>query len=78
MNDLVVNWRINGNILLLEVLMIQLLQWNSASCSISIISFEGSIGNKRRNILLELSQIRNNVVLSEDNAVLVVHLVGDT
>tara|TARA_B110001450_G_C17505001_1_gene433997 strand:- start:288 stop:557 length:270 start_codon:yes stop_codon:yes gene_type:complete len=59
------------------VFSIQVLKWNRTDWSVWIILLESSVGDERRDILFKLGKIRNNVVLSEVNVALVVHLVSN-
>lgn len=63
---------------LLEVLLWQLLQRNRADWGIGILLLESRVSDERRDVLLELSQVLDDVVLSEDDAVLIVLLLCNT
>jgi hypothetical protein len=75
--NLVISWRLDGHNLLVMVFSIQVLKWNRTDWSVWIILLESSVGDERRDILFKLGKIRNNVVLSEVNVALVVHLVSN-
>ena len=66
-----------SDILALEILSPQFLQWNRADRSLGIIALERSVGDKRADVLFELGQERHDVWLWENEAFVVVHLGRD-
>ena len=59
-----------------EFLGVKLLQRDRRDWRVCVFSLESCIGDKGGDVLFELSKIRDNVVFSEGDAVLVVHLLG--
>ena len=56
--------------------MIELGKWNGTDGCIRIILLESGVSDEGADVLLKLSQVLDNVVLSEHNTVVVAHLRG--
>ena len=69
--------RLDLQIPLPELLVVQLLEWDGTGRGVRLIALEGHVGDERADIFLELGQVRHDVVLSEHDTVLIVHLSGD-
>lgn len=59
-----------------EFLSVELLQRDRGNWCVGVFSLESCVGDEGGDVLFELSKIGDNVVFSERNAVLVVHLLG--
>jgi len=70
-----ISWWVDVDLCLLEVLVVELLEGNRADGSIGVFFLEGSVSDERWHVLFKLGQVRNNVVLGEDNSILVVLLL---
>lgn len=70
-----VRWRVDVDLGLLEVLLIELLERNGTDGCIRVLLLEGRVGDERGNVLFELGQVLHDVVLSEDDSILVVLLL---
>lgn len=57
-----------------ELLLLELLERDGTSGSVLVITFVGHVRDKRADVFLELGQIGDDVVLSEDDTIVVVHL----
>ena len=62
---------------LVVVLRLEVLKRNVSYRRIVLLIFEGSVCDERRNVLLDLSKVLNNIVLREGDAVFIVLLLGD-
>lgn len=69
--------RVDADLGLLEVLLVELLQRNRADGRVGVLLLEGSVGDERGDVLFELCQVLDDVVLGEDNTILVVLLLGN-
>ena len=61
-----------------EFLGVELLQRDRGDRGVGVFSLESCVGDKGGDVFFELSKIRDNVVLSEGDAILVVHLLSHT
>lgn len=57
-----------------ELLLLELLERDGTCGSVLVITFVGHVRDKRADVFLELGQIGDDVVLSEDDTIVVVHL----
>lgn len=69
---------IDGLRLLLKVFLVEFLERDGADSSIGFVSLERVVSDQTGDVLFELSQVLNDIVLGESDAILVVHLLCDT
>jgi len=62
----------------LEVLVVEILEGNGTDGSIGIFPLKCGVSDERRHVLFQLGQVRNNIVFSKDNTVLVILFLSYT